>query len=54
VSLSSPSGHADLELAKSKVTAFLADCHGQVPAGRESNGIDWNNELHMLLRTRNT
>ncbi|THJ45331.1 SsgA family sporulation/cell division regulator [Candidatus Frankia alpina] len=53
VSLSSPSGHADLELPRSIVTRFLAEIEEKVPAGRESEGIDWNTELRTLLRTRN-
>ncbi|CAO5252796.1 MULTISPECIES: SsgA family sporulation/cell division regulator [unclassified Frankia] len=53
VSLSSPSGRADLELCRSVVTRFLAEIEAQVPTGREGEGVNWEAELRTLLRTRN-
>jgi Streptomyces sporulation and cell division protein, SsgA len=50
VALCSPSGHADLELPRSKVTAFLGPTYQVVPAGTESDGIRWDAELRTLLR----
>jgi hypothetical protein len=53
VSLSSPSGRADLELPRAVVARFLAEIEQQVPTGHEGDGVDWNAELRTLLRTRN-
>jgi Streptomyces sporulation and cell division protein, SsgA len=53
VALSSPSGHADIELPQGKVTTFLGHAHLAVPAGTESNHINWAAELNTLLRPHN-
>lgn len=53
VSLSSPSGRADLELSRSVVARFLAEIEAQVPAGREGESVNWEAELRTLLRSRN-
>lgn len=53
VSLSSPSGRADLELPRSVVARFLSEIEAQVPTGRESDSVDWDAELRTLWRTPN-
>jgi hypothetical protein len=49
VSLSSPTGHADLELPRSRVGTFVGQTYAAVPAVKESDFIDWDAEFGKLL-----
>ncbi len=47
--LSSPDGHADLELPASRVGTFVRETYAAVPAEMEGDLIDWEAELGSLL-----
>ena len=50
LTLSSPSGHATLELPQERVEKFVRQTYEAVPAELESAAIDWEAELGALLR----
>jgi hypothetical protein len=51
LSLSSPDGHADLELPASRVGTFIRETYAAVPVDMESDVINWDAELDMLFRS---
>jgi hypothetical protein len=50
LSLSSPAGHADLELPAARVATFVRQTYAAVPAATEADLIDWDAELGPLFR----
>jgi hypothetical protein len=49
LSLSSPSGHALFEMPRSEILAFLRRTYSAVPLGGESDAIDLDAELALLM-----
>jgi hypothetical protein len=49
ICLSSPAGHADLELPHSRVGTFIRNTYAAVPGGMEGDIIDWDTEFGTLL-----
>src|SRR3954470_3106629 len=52
--LRAPSGEALFELSRATVAAFLRQTEALVPSGSESNLLDMDDELHVLLSNGGT
>jgi hypothetical protein len=49
IAMSSPFGHAQFQAPAQAIAAFLQRTYAVVPAGRESDFIDFDDELAELL-----